>query len=44
MRYINSNDNVGKFGGFVNAVAVLTSISLVGFGYISAIGSFAGVA
>jgi hypothetical protein len=44
MRYTNSSDNVGKFGGFVNGLAVLVTVTLIGAGYFSAIGSFAGVA
>lgn len=44
MRYTNSTDNVGKFGGIVNGLAVLVTISLIGAGYFSALGSFAGVA
>lgn len=40
----NSMDNVGGFGGLVNGLAVLITISLIGAGYFTAIGSFAGVA
>ena len=36
--------NVGGFAGFVNGLAILATISLIGAGYISAIGAFAGVA
>lgn len=39
-----STDNFGGFGGFVNGLAVLTTIVLIGAGYFTAIGSFAGVA
>ena len=39
----NSMDNVGGFGGLVNGLAVLVTISLLGAGYFAAIGSFAGV-
>ncbi|MEO1136227.1 MAG: hypothetical protein AAFW68_06395 [Pseudomonadota bacterium] len=42
MRFANSNDSVGKFGGLVNGLAVLVTITLIGAGYFSAIGSFAG--
>ena len=44
MRFTNSSDNVGKFGGFVNGLAVLVTVALIGAGYASALGSFAGVA
>lgn len=38
------NNNVGNFGGFVNGLAILVTISLIGAGYFQAIGSFAGLA
>lgn len=44
MRYTNSSDNVGKFGGFVNGLAVFVTVSLIGVGYFSALGSLAGIA
>ncbi|MEX6632627.1 hypothetical protein [Hyphococcus lacteus] len=44
MRFTNSENNVGRFGGFVNGLAVLVTITLIGAGYFSALGSFAGVA
>lgn len=44
MRYTNSSDNVGKFGGFVNGLAVLITVTLIASGYFSALGSFAGIA
>ena len=44
MRFTNSEDNVGRFGGIVNGLAVLVTITLIGAGYFSALGSFAGVA
>ncbi len=40
----NSTDNYGGIGGVVNGLAVLVTIGLVGAGYLSAIGAFAGVA
>lgn len=40
----NSTRNFGGIGGLVNGLAVLVTISLVGAGYFSAVGSFAGVA
>jgi hypothetical protein len=44
MRFANSPTNVDKFGGFVNGLAVLVTIALIGAGYFSALGSFAGAA
>ncbi len=44
MSHNHSEGNVGGFGGIVNGLAVLVTISLIGAGYFSAIGSFAGVA
>lgn len=44
MRFANSPINVDKFGGFVNGLAVLVTIALIGAGYFSALGSFAGAA
>ncbi|WP_425410363.1 hypothetical protein [Hyphococcus sp.] len=44
MRYTNSEKNVGNFGGIVNGLAVFVTVVLIGAGYFSAIGSFAGVA
>ena len=38
------NGNVGNFGGIVNGLAVLVTITLIGAGYFQALGSFAGVA
>lgn len=40
----HSTDNFGGFGGFVNGFAVLVTVTLIGAGYLTAIGSFAGVA
>ncbi len=40
----HSTDNFGGFGGFVNGLAVLVTISLIGAGYFAALGSPAGVA
>ena len=39
-----STNNVGNFGGFVNAFATIVIVSLIGAGYFSALGSFAGIA
>ncbi len=39
----NSTDNFGGFGGIVNGFAVLVTISLISAGYVTALGSFAGV-
>lgn len=44
MRFANSPRNVGNFGYFVNAIAVVVTVTLIGAGYMSALGSFAGVA
>ncbi len=40
----SSMNNVGGFGGFVNGLAVLVTISVIGAGYLSAVGAFAGLA
>jgi len=40
----HSTDNFGGIGGIVNGLAVLLTVSLVGFGYFQAVGNFAGVA
>lgn len=40
----NSSVNVGGFGGFVNGLAVLITVSLIAAGYFSAVGAFAGAA
>lgn len=40
----HNNNNFDSFGSFVNGLAVLITISLIGAGYLSALGSFAGVA
>ena len=40
----HSTDNFGGFGGVVNGLAVLVTIAMIGAGYFTAIGSFAGVA
>lgn len=39
----NSTPSVGGFGSVVNGAAILITIMLIGAGYFSAIGSFAGV-
>ncbi len=39
----HSTDNFGGFGGIVNGLAVLVTISLIGAGYLTALGSFAGI-
>ena len=44
MRFANSPISVDKFGGFVNGLAVITTIALISAGYVSALGSFAGAA
>lgn len=44
MSYERSHENVGNFGYFVNGLAVLVTIAVIGAGYFSALGSFAGVA
>lgn len=44
MSRINSTSNYGGFGGIVNGLAVFITITLVSVGYVSAIGSFAGIA
>ncbi len=40
----NSTDNFGGIGGIVNGLAVMITITLVGAGYVTAVGSFAGLA
>ncbi len=40
----NSTDNFGGIGGIVNGLAVLLTITLIGAGYVLAVGSFAGLA
>jgi len=44
MRFANSDNTVGKFGSFVNGLAVVVVVALIGVGYFSAIGSFVGAA
>ncbi|MEM9013588.1 MAG: hypothetical protein AAGB02_00635 [Pseudomonadota bacterium] len=44
MSKIHSSAIVGGFGRFVNVAAGIIVISMVGAGYFSALGSFAGVA
>jgi len=39
----HSNMNFGGFGYIVNSLAVLITISLISAGYVSALGSFAGI-
>ncbi len=43
MSHNHSTDNLGGFGGIVNGLAVLVTISLIGAGYFAALGSFAGI-
>lgn len=40
----NSTANFGGIGGIVNGLAIIVTITLVGAGYVTAIGSFAGLA
>jgi len=40
----HSTDNFGGFGGIVNGLLVLVTVSLIGAGYFAALGSFAGIA
>lgn len=40
----SSTNNFGGFGGIVNGVAVLFTITLIAAGYAMALGAFAGVA
>ncbi|MEM9495353.1 MAG: hypothetical protein AAGA09_05075 [Pseudomonadota bacterium] len=44
MSHEHSYSNFGGFGAIVNMTAVVVTISLIGAGYFSALGSFAGVA
>ncbi|WP_375204579.1 hypothetical protein [Hyphococcus sp.] len=44
MRFANSDFSVDKFGQFVNGLAVFLTVTVIAAGYVSAIGSFAGVA
>lgn len=40
----NVTNNVTGFAGFVNVALALLAVSMIGFGYFSAIGQMAGVA
>jgi len=40
----NSTHNFGGIGGIVNGLAVFVTITLIGAGYVTAVGSFAGLA
>jgi hypothetical protein len=40
----HSPSSFGGFGGIVNGLAILITISLIGAGYFTALSSFAGVA
>ncbi len=40
----NSTSNFGGIGGIVNGLAIVITITLVGAGYVTAVGSFAGLA
>ncbi len=40
----HSTNNFGGFGGLVNGFAVLVTITLISAGYVTALGSFAGIA
>ncbi|MHA7873054.1 MAG: hypothetical protein ACX939_11945 [Hyphococcus sp.] len=44
MSHKHSTDNFGGFGGIVNGLAVLVTVAIIGAGYFTALGSFAGVA
>lgn len=44
MRFANSPMSVEKFGGFVNGLAAVVVVALIGVGYFSALGTFAGIA
>ena len=44
MSHKHSTNSFGGFGAVVNSIVVVASISLIGAGYFSALGSFAGVA
>ena len=44
MRFANSPISVDKFGGFVNGLAVIITVTLISSGYFAAIGSFVGAA
>ena len=44
MRFANSPISLEKFGGFVNGLATFATVVLIGAGYFSAIGTFAGAA
>ena len=44
MRFANSTSSFDKFAGLVNGLAVLAVIGVIAAGYVSALGSFAGVA
>ncbi len=40
----SSTANFGGIGGIVNGLAIVITITLVGAGYVTAVGSFAGLA
>lgn len=44
MRFANSDQSINKFGHFVNGLAVVLTVTVIAAGYLSAIGSFAGIA
>lgn len=44
MSHKNSNGNFGGIDAIVNGLAIVITVSLIGAGYFSAVGSFAGIA
>ena len=40
----HSSDNVGNFGNFVNSIAVLLTVTLIGAEYFQRLSAFSGVA
>lgn len=44
MSHQHSTINFGNFGGLVNGLVVFATVTVIAAGYVSAIGSFAGVA
>ncbi len=44
MRHQHSNDSFGNFAGLVNSLIAFAAVTVIGAGYLSALGAFAGIA
>lgn len=44
MSHQHSSSSFGNFGGLVNGLVIFAAVTVIAAGYVSAIGSFAGVA